>query len=68
MIDSLLYLHDASEIMGCSYSKAQKLAKAGALPFRKLGSTWVISRSALCKALGMRFEGEVDADGELICR
>ena len=39
--------------MKVSYSKAQKLAKAGALPFKKLGATWVIPQSALYRELGM---------------
>ena len=39
-MDELLSLAEASEIMHVSYSKAQKLAKAGELPFRKLGKTW----------------------------
>lgn len=39
--------------MNVSYSKAQKLAKAGELPFRKLGKTWYIARSALYRELGL---------------
>jgi excisionase family DNA binding protein len=52
-MDTLINLAQASRIMGCSYSKAQKLAKSGELPFRKLGATWVIPRSALCRELGL---------------
>lgn len=52
-MDMLLNLTQASKVMGVSYSKAQKLAKAGALPFRKLGATWVIPQSALYRELGM---------------
>ncbi|MGN0034970.1 MAG: helix-turn-helix domain-containing protein [Coriobacteriales bacterium] len=52
-MDELLNLTEACEVMHVSYSKGQKLAKAGALPFRKLGATWYISRSALYRELGM---------------
>lgn len=38
-MDELLNLTEACEVMHVSYSKGQKLAKAGALPFRKLGAT-----------------------------
>lgn len=41
--------------MHVSYSKAQKLAKAGELPFRKLGKTWYIARSALYRELGLEY-------------
>lgn len=56
MIDSLIYLREASKIMGCSYTKAHRLAKAGELPFKKLGSTWVIPRSVLYECLGLKFD------------
>lgn len=52
-MDTLLNLTQASQVMKVSYSKAQKLAKAGALPFKKLGATWVIPQSALYRELGM---------------
>lgn len=52
-MDTLLSLKEACQIMSISYTKGQRLAKAGALPFRKLGSTWVIPRSVLCKELGL---------------
>lgn len=52
-MDTLLNLTQASKVMGVSYSKAQKLAKAGTLPFRKLGATWIIPQSALYRELGL---------------
>ena len=52
-MDKLLSLTEASEIMNVSYSKAQKLAKAGKLPFRKLGKTCYIARSVLFRELGL---------------
>lgn len=52
-MDKLLSLTEASEVMNVSYSKAQKLAKAGKLPFRKLGKTWYIARSVLYRELGL---------------
>lgn len=54
-MDELLSLAEASGIMHVSYSKAQKLAKAGELPFRKLGKTWYIARSALYRELGLEY-------------
>ncbi len=39
--------------MRISYSKAQKLAKAGAFPFKKVGCSWMIPRSALYAELGL---------------
>lgn len=62
-MDRLLNLAESCRIMGISYSKGQKLAKAGALPFKKLGSTWVISQSSLLRELGMEQEdGRKEAD------
>lgn len=52
-MDILINLADACKIMGCSYSKGQKLAKTGKLPFKKLGATWVIPRSVLYRELGL---------------
>lgn len=63
-MDRLLTLRQSAEVMQVSYSKAQKLAKAGTLPFRKLGSTWMIPRSALYEALGL--EQPVDEGGSRI--
>lgn len=57
-MDVLINLSQACEVMGCSYSKGQKLAKAGALPFKKLGSTWVIPRSMLYRELGLELPDE----------
>ena len=51
--DRLLSIREASAVMGCCYSKTQKMAKSGALPFKKLGGTWVIPRSALYRKLGL---------------
>lgn len=56
MSDELLNLSQACEIMKVSYSKGAKLAKAHVLPFKKLGSTWCISRSALYRELGLESE------------
>lgn len=52
-MDVLLTLGEAAKVMRVSRSKAQKMAKAGALPFRKLGATWVIPQSALYRELGL---------------
>lgn len=52
-MDVLLTLGEAAKIMRVSRSKAQKMAKAGVLPFRKLGATWVIPQSALYRELGL---------------
>lgn len=60
-MDRLLNLAEACRIMEVSYSKGQKLAKAGALPFKKLGATWVISRSSLLRELGLE---DLDEDKE----
>lgn len=52
-MDKLLTLEEASRVMRISYSKAQKLAKAGAFPFKKVGCSWMIPRSALYAELGL---------------
>ncbi|MBQ9004132.1 MAG: helix-turn-helix domain-containing protein [Eggerthellaceae bacterium] len=57
-MDVLLTLPEAAKIMRVSRSKAQKMAKAGALPFRKLGATWVIPRSVLYRELGLELPRE----------
>lgn len=57
-MDMLLGLSQACDVMGCSYAKAQRLAKAGKLPFRKLGATWVIPQSALYRELGLELPGD----------
>lgn len=61
-MDTLINLTQACSVLGCSYSKAQKLAKAGALPFRKLGATWVIPRSALYRELGLELPEDEDKE------
>lgn len=54
MSDRLMVgLREPCEVAHVSYSKMQRLAKSGALPFKKLGSTWVIPRSALFRELGL---------------
>ena len=50
MNDVLLNLSESAKIMRCSYSKAQRIARAGEMPFRKIGSNWVIARSALYRS------------------
>lgn len=52
-MDKLMSLNETCKQLGISYSKGQKLAKAGELPFRKLGATWVIPRSVLYRELGL---------------
>lgn len=52
-MDRLMTLREACSVMGVSYSKGQKLAKAGKLPFRKIGSTWKISQSTLYRELDL---------------
>lgn len=59
MPDRLMNLAEAANVMRCSYSKAQKIARAGKLPFRKIGANWVIARSVLYRELGLSVgEGE----------
>ncbi len=52
-MDKLLTISECVPIARCSYSKLYKLAKSGALPFRKLGATWLIPESRLLEALGL---------------
>lgn len=52
-MDKLLTLSQASEVMGVSYSTAQKMAKSGEYPFRKVGASWKIPRSKLYTKLGL---------------
>ncbi len=52
-MDKLLTLNEASQIMRVSYSTAQKMAKRGEFPFRKIGSSWKIPRSQLYISLGL---------------
>ena len=63
MQDRLLNLAEAADVMRCSYSKALKIARAGKLPFRKIGANWVIARSVLYRELGLSVGGEEWADG-----
>ena len=60
-MDVLLTLGEASRIMRTSYSKAQKIAKAGELPFRKLGASWVIPKSVLYRELGLENSASEDS-------
>lgn len=60
-MDILLNLNQARKVMGVSYGKALMLAKSGALPFRKLGSTWTIPRSVLYRELGLEAPKEEEA-------
>lgn len=53
MRDRLVGITETSAIIGCSKSKALRLAKSHTLPFRKLGKTWVIPLSALYRELGL---------------
>ena len=53
-MDELIGLAQACDVIGCSYSKGLKLAKAGVLPFKKLGATWFIPRSMLYSELGLQ--------------
>ena len=57
-MDRMLRLGEAARIMGVSASKAQKMAKAGELPFRKLGANWVIPRNRLYRELGLDLPDE----------
>lgn len=62
--DRLLSIREASTVMNCCYSKTQKMAKSEVLPFRKLGGTWVIPRSALYRELGLE-PPEKDKEAEI---
>lgn len=53
MKDRLITLAEAVEILDCSYSKGQKLMKAGVLPGKKIGRTWRIPLLALYEYLGL---------------
>lgn len=52
-MDRLMTLREACNVMGVSYNKGQKLAKAGKLPFKKIGSTWKIAQSTLYRELDL---------------
>lgn len=67
MADEMLNLSQACEIMRVSYSTGQKLAKAGTLPFKKLGSSWRIPRSALYRELGMERDDKQVKEKEEAC-
>lgn len=56
MPDELLNLSEAAVVMRCSYSKAQRLARSGEFPFRRVGANWMISRSVLYRLLGLELE------------
>lgn len=56
MQDRLLTIGEASRIAGFSRSKMYLLARSGQLPFKQLGSTYHISLSVLCGALGLSTE------------
>ena len=62
-VDYLMSLKEACDVLHCSYSKGQKLAKAQALPFKRIGSSWMIARSALYKSLGLDPPGSEDKEG-----
>lgn len=53
-MDELIGLAQACDVIGCSYSKGLKLAKAGTLPFKKIGANWLIPRSTLYSELGLQ--------------
>lgn len=57
-MDKLMSLNETCKQLGISYSKGQKLAKAGTLPFKKLGATWMIPRSVLYRELGLELPNE----------
>ena len=58
MTDRLLTLSEAAKVMRCSYSKTQRMARAGSLPFKRLGANWFISQSVLYQELGLKHESE----------
>ena len=62
MTDKLMNLSEAAKVMRCSYSKAQRIARAGNLPFRKIGANWVIAQSVLYRELGLDYHKEEDGD------
>lgn len=55
-MDKLLTLKEASKVLRVSYSTAQKMAKRGDYPFRKIGAAWKIPRSELYLRLGLEAE------------
>ena len=61
--DQLITLaEECSDVIHCSYAKGLRLMRAGELPGRKLGATYVIPRAALYKALGLQVPGEKEAE------
>lgn len=60
-MDIMLTLAEASKVMRVSYSTAQKIAKAGEFPFRKVGTQWLIPRSVLYTELGLELPDEEEA-------
>ena len=58
MTDELLTLEECAPILRCSYSKANKIARAGKLPFKQIGNAWLIPRSKLYAALGLAIDDE----------
>lgn len=57
-MDRMLTLSESASIARVSYSKMLKLAKAGKIPFKKLGATWLIPQSVLYRELGMQLSEE----------
>ncbi|MBM6778750.1 helix-turn-helix domain-containing protein [Collinsella tanakaei] len=53
-MDKMLTLGESAPIARCSPAKMYRLARSGELPFLKVGSTWMISESKLCEALGLK--------------
>ena len=64
MTDKLLTVKEASSLARCSYATMRMLASAGELPFRKVGRSWRISRSALYRELGLDPPDDPGTDGK----
>lgn len=52
-MDRMLTLSESAAIARCSAAKLYRLARSGEMPYRKIGSTWMISESQLRRALGL---------------
>lgn len=63
-MDELVTIAEAASVARCSYTKMYALARSGELPFKKLGSTWLIPRSRLFSELGLADPGLPPYDHE----
>lgn len=53
-MDEMLTITECVPITRFSYTKLYKMARAGTIPFKQFGSTWLIPKSKLYEYLGMK--------------